>query len=221
MRDFSLQFFLKVGDLLITIPVNPEELEINKEIGYDTYANLNKKEILKLQEDKLIELELESILEKTVSSASVVDKPWSPIQYLNTFNSWKDNRTVVRVTSSDGQIDFEGYIVSVNTMYEGGTDDYGYGLTIIQERSIELLTNVDNGYTKIDIEYQVLRYTPKTNPTTPTNTNNSTTNTSNSNNSGTVTYTVKSGDRLSGIARMYYGNSSKWPDIYNANKDKI
>lgn len=219
MRDFSIQFFLKVGNLLLTIPVNPEELEITKELNYDTYANLDKKEILKLQEEKLIELELESVLEKTVSSASVTDKPWTPETYLNTFNGWKDNRTPVRVTCSDGQIDFEGYIVGVTTSYTGGTDDYGYVLNIVQERSINLVANIDYSYKKIDIEYNVLRYTPPANPTM-----NKTNNTGNngSNKSGqSGTYTVKSGDTLSSIARAYYGNASKWPDIFNANKDKI
>lgn len=221
MRDFSLQFFLKVGDLLLTIPVNPEELEIAKEIGYDSYSNLDKQEILKLQEDKLMAVEIQSVLEKIVSSASVTDTPWTPVQYLNTFNGWKKNRTIVRVTSSDGQIDFEGYIVSVITNYQGGTDDYNYTLKIVQERSVQLITNIDNNYSKIDIEYAVIRYTPQTNPTTPTETNTGTSNPSNSSNNQTVIYTVKRGDTLSSIARMYYGNSSKWTDIFNANKDVI
>ena len=221
MRDFSIQFFLKVGDLLLTIPVNPEELEITKELEYDTYANLNKKEILKLQEEKLIELELESILERTVSSASVTDKPWKPETYLDTFNGWKDNRTPVRVTCSDGQIDFEGYIVEVTTTYEGGTDDYNYMLKIVQERSIQLVANIDYNYKKIDIEYNVLRYTPPANPTVNKNNNSSSGGSKTSGTSQSGTYTVKRGDTLSSIARAYYGNSSKWPDIFNANKDKI
>lgn len=219
MREFSIQFFLKVGELLLTIPVNPEELEITKELNYDTYANLDKKEILKLQEEKLIELEIESVLEKTVSSASVTDKPWTPETYLNTFNGWKDNRTPVRVTCSDGQIDFEGYIVGVTTSYTGGTDDYGYTLNIVQERSINLVANIDYSYKKIDIEYNVLRYTPPANPTVNKTNNTGSSGSSSSGQSGT--YTVKSGDTLSSIARAYYGNASKWPDIYNANRDKI
>ena len=43
-------------------------------------------------------------------------------------------------------------------------------------------------------------------PTTPT--------------SGT-TYTVKSGDSLSKIAKHIYGDANKWHRIYDANKDKI
>ena len=35
------------------------------------------------------------------------------------------------------------------------------------------------------------------------------------------TYTVQKGDTLSEIARRFYGNTSKWKDIYNANKAKI
>ncbi len=34
-------------------------------------------------------------------------------------------------------------------------------------------------------------------------------------------YTVKSGDTLSKIAKHFYGDASKWGVIYNANKDKI
>lgn len=222
MRDFSIQFFLKVGELLVTIPVNPEELEITKELNYDTYANLDKKEILKLQEEKLLELEIESILEKTVSSVSVTNEPWKPETYLDVFNGWKDNRTPVRVVCSDGQIDFEGYIVAVTHGYQGGSDDYDYSLTIVQERSIQLIANIDYSYKKIDIEYNVLRYTPPVNPTVNKTNNSTGSDSSSSSSSGqSGTYTVKSGDTLSSIARAYYGNASKWPDIFNANKDKI
>ena len=35
------------------------------------------------------------------------------------------------------------------------------------------------------------------------------------------TYTVKSGDSLSRIAKAQYGDASKWKRIYEANKDKI
>lgn len=39
--------------------------------------------------------------------------------------------------------------------------------------------------------------------------------------SGGETYTVKSGDSLSKIAKHFYGDASKWHRIYDANKDKI
>ena len=35
------------------------------------------------------------------------------------------------------------------------------------------------------------------------------------------TYTVKSGDSLSKIAKQVYGDGSKWNRIYEANRDKI
>ena len=35
------------------------------------------------------------------------------------------------------------------------------------------------------------------------------------------TYTVKSGDSLSKIAKQVYGDANKWHRIYDANKDKI
>ena len=35
------------------------------------------------------------------------------------------------------------------------------------------------------------------------------------------TYTVKSGDSLSKIAKHLYGDAKKWRKIYEANKDKI
>ncbi len=37
----------------------------------------------------------------------------------------------------------------------------------------------------------------------------------------TQTYTVKSGDSLSKIAKHFYGDGSKWHQIYEANRDKI
>jgi LysM repeat protein len=38
---------------------------------------------------------------------------------------------------------------------------------------------------------------------------------------GGQTYTVKSGDSLSKIAKHIYGDANKWHRIYEANKDKI
>lgn len=35
------------------------------------------------------------------------------------------------------------------------------------------------------------------------------------------TYTVKRGDTLWGIAKRYYGNGAKYPQIFNANRDRI
>ena len=35
------------------------------------------------------------------------------------------------------------------------------------------------------------------------------------------TYTVKSGDSLSKIAKAHYGDASQWKRIYEANRDKI
>ena len=39
--------------------------------------------------------------------------------------------------------------------------------------------------------------------------------------SGGRTYTVKSGDSLSKIAKAHYGDGSQWKRIYEANRDKI
>jgi len=36
-----------------------------------------------------------------------------------------------------------------------------------------------------------------------------------------TTYTVKSGDSLSKIAKAHYGDASKWKRIYEANRNKI
>ena len=39
--------------------------------------------------------------------------------------------------------------------------------------------------------------------------------------SSAQTYTVKSGDSLSKIAKHFYGDGNKWHRIYEANRDKI
>ena len=35
------------------------------------------------------------------------------------------------------------------------------------------------------------------------------------------TYTVASGDTLSHIARQFYGKASRWPAIFDANRDQL
>jgi len=39
--------------------------------------------------------------------------------------------------------------------------------------------------------------------------------------SPTITYTVQSGDTLSGIAKKFLGNANDYMDIYNANRDQL
>jgi nucleoid-associated protein YgaU len=39
--------------------------------------------------------------------------------------------------------------------------------------------------------------------------------------SSAQSYTVKSGDSLSKIAKHFYGDGAKWHQIYEANRDKI
>jgi len=64
-------------------------------------------------------------------------------------------------------------------------------------------------------------------PAQNTNTNTGATNNPTSaQNTGTQqttsdTYTVKSGDSLSKIAKHYYGDAQQWKKIYEANKDVI
>ena len=38
---------------------------------------------------------------------------------------------------------------------------------------------------------------------------------------GTQTYTVKSGDTLSHIAKEFYGSANKWNAIFEANRDQL
>ena len=38
---------------------------------------------------------------------------------------------------------------------------------------------------------------------------------------GQQVYRVVSGDTLSGIARAHLGSAGRWPDIWNANKNRI
>jgi nucleoid-associated protein YgaU len=38
---------------------------------------------------------------------------------------------------------------------------------------------------------------------------------------GQRTYVVKPGDTLSKIAKEFYGDANRWPEIYEANKDQI
>jgi nucleoid-associated protein YgaU len=38
---------------------------------------------------------------------------------------------------------------------------------------------------------------------------------------GEQTYVVEAGDSLSKIAKEFYGDASRWPEIFEANKDQI
>lgn len=63
--------------------------------------------------------------------------------------------------------------------------------------------------------------TPKPAAETNTNTNTNPANAQNTSAQAADTYTVKSGDSLSKIAKNYYGDAMQWKKIYEANKDII
>ncbi|MCT4544433.1 MAG: LysM peptidoglycan-binding domain-containing protein [Vallitalea sp.] len=124
-----------------------------------------------------------------------IDTIKSSMDYVNLIKAWIDNKDIVRVVISkelDVKIDLEFYIESISYCEDGKTvGDILYNI-VFREHRQRIFSTINN---------KALRR---------------------SNNKKIINrYTVKEGDYLIKIARKVYGNSSRWKDIYNANRTII
>jgi nucleoid-associated protein YgaU len=89
--------------------------------------------------------------------------------------------------------------------------DVGMGIdhVHIQDEKLYISGHVASNHAKNAIWDEVKRINPATDDVWPDI------------NVGSTTYTVQSGDTLSGIAKRVYGDANKYQTIFNANTDKL
>ena len=119
----------------------------------------------------------------------------SPKEIQTILTEWRDNGHVLKLIITDTPINIDVTLSTFEGIYGGGFGDYEYSISFLEYREPEVTVGKNTS----------LAQTTKR-PASNTNSR---------------TYTVKSGDCLWKIAQKYYGNGSKWTNIYNANKSTI
>ena len=205
----------------ITLPINPENINIETERKIQTYNILRYGEVPVSGDQQLQRLKLTSFLPDKDSYlallASYIDKtiykPYSTVETAKTIDEWVKNSTIIRVIVADGLnegVNKEFYVEKFTKTMHENTANLDYELDLVEyvnpkRQAPQYLTNTKKLQDSIIGGIQKL-YTRATNRTIPSE------------------LVVKSGQTIYKIARLYYGGKkhnelAKLNHIYDLNKD--
>lgn len=202
---FGTEFWVKndTKNINILLPVTPKSYDITYEMDIQTVEGTNVGDINTPTHRKLMSITIDGMFSLKYESG-YVHAPRHPVEYainyVDIFKQWIDHKDIVRL------IIIDGIETKVNALFYVSTIKYSENNT----------SNGDIDYTLTFREYRPLKAVAKVN----TSNSNSARTTQKAVAKNTV-YTTQSGDYLKKIAKKFYGNSSKYTVIYNANKKII
>lgn len=210
-NKYGYLFYFDDGKDVMEFPITPSELSIKVGSKNETVTLINEGEINVLKSPSLIEVEFE------------VRLPMSDVYYpyarqTNEINFYLDKLKELK----EQRKPFQFKVVRATLR---GKRSWDTDLTVALE-SYEIKESADEG-DDVLVSISLKQYKPYGVKTYKKQNDDTTTSTSDKNRSDnnktsdSKTHTVKSGDCLWNIAKYYYGNSSKWTTIYNANKTAI
>jgi len=202
-------YYFYMGSVLL--PIAPEKFTLKVKNANKTMTLINEGEVNFLKDAGLTEIEFDALIPAVQYSFAKYDGGFkSPAYFTNHFESLKTGKNpfqfIVTRKMPDGKLLFDNDMtVSMEsyTIKEQATD--GFDLTV----SIKLKQYRPFGTKTVKVINNTASVIPvreTTNSPAPKQ---------------ETTYTVKKGDSLWNIAKKFYGDGSKYPKIYEANKDKI
>ncbi|MWV44584.1 LysM peptidoglycan-binding domain-containing protein [Paenibacillus sp. HJL G12] len=199
-----MQFRLKSGQEEFIFPVNPEEVTISRQKGFDTVNILSYGEFDFPQGDKVKEISFASFFPK-VHDGAICSVPTAdfhdPQVAMNTINRFLAQKTPLQFTISNTSVNVPVIIASHQSTFRGGEPgDVYFEITLRTWRELKAAkTASSSGKTAALVNKKPrVDMKPKS-----------------------KSYTVKAGDSLSKIAKLELGNSSDWQKIYQLNKKTI
>lgn len=197
-----MEFWLSVDNHSekLQLPVNPSEFRLTTGNINETVSIVDLGDINLLGGEGLAEIELSSFFPKNYAPYCAYRSIPDPYDAVKTIEQWRKAKKPLRLIITDTDVNLLCTIESFEYGEHGGTRDVNYALSLKEYRYITIEQVVDQPTTTAVKGVSGAR--PVTKPTPKT-------------------YTVKSGDNLSLISKRVYGDSSKWRQIYDANKSVI
>lgn len=208
MSDYAI--FFDYDNKTYRLPVNPEEMETSSAQAIERY------EVLKLGQVAIpTHMELKEYIFECEFPNQIYGYVETPSQfkdadyYINLFETWRDKLIPVRFIASNSigsDINSLVLIEDVSIVEKAGEEGDKYISFKLLEyikfrKKSEVVVKVvaDKKVAVIESKKEVVAVSPKS--------------------SGS--HVVQKGDTLWGIAKKYYSNGARYPEIFNANKDKI
>ena len=194
-----MEFWLKKDDTdKIQLPVKPSDYMVGV-AHKNTVVNITQLgDINLIGKTGLRDITLSSFFPAKDYNFSNNSDRKEPLTYVEKIDGWRKSGKPIRV------------IITGTLNMECTIESFGWG---------EQDATGDIYYTLVLKEYKKLKTTTATTSGQAYSSSSSSSRSVQSAKSGT--YTVKSGDTLSKIAKQYYGDGSQYMKIFNANKDKI
>ncbi|MMZ53477.1 LysM domain/BON superfamily protein [compost metagenome] len=197
----GIDFFLINGQSVFQFPVNPEEVNISRQKGYETVTMLTHGEFDFPQGEKVKEITFSSFFPKVYDASYCRYKNIpDPNEAMNRLNAMLKAEKPYQFIITNTLINVPVFIIAHNTTFRGGeAGDIYFEITLRTWREPKIVLRKGNSPQKVNSSNL-----PRTNLKTKSK-----------------TYTVKTGDSLSKIAKLELGDSSKWKSIYQVNSKII
>ena len=202
-------YYFYMGSVLLPIP--PEKLSLKINNKNSTMTLVSEGEVNCLKDAGLTDVEFDVLIPAVEYSFAKYDSGFKPAEYFLTHfeqlkTAKKPFQFIVTRKMPDGRLLFD---TNLTVSLEDYTikEDAKQGFDLMIQVNLKQYKAYGTKIVKVvnNTQATVTNKRPTDSKTTKFPT----------------TYTVQKGDTLSGIAKKFYGDSSKWRIIYNANKDKI
>lgn len=205
-----MEFYIKYSNTdMIRLPVPPPSFKIQRQNATQTVTVSQLGEVNLWGPALLETVTIESFWPYKYMPTYCKYKNFiKPKDFVAWVNKCKDSKNPVRLVITDSKtglnINMQCLIEQFDTEVKNFNGDIDFTIAFRE-------------YRQVNVKEQEVPKPPSSNNSG----NNSNSNNSNSNSTGYYYHTVKKGESLWILAKKYYGQGSKWPTIYNANKDKV
>lgn len=198
-----MEIWLKENnDNALRFPVLPPEIDIPNETLINT-ININELgEVALFGGNKLSKMAISCFFPNQVYSFVEYSKFPKPYDCVNKIEAWRKAGRPIRFVVTGMNVNIQVLIEKFSYKEQGGSGDVYFTLNLIEYKTITI-TKIAN-----TVKAAPVAPPPPPRPAPPPPPTKR-------------THTVVMGDTLWGMAVRYYGNGSKYPTIFDANRDKI